>query len=248
MLQRKITEIVSGNYIFASILHYFGISFFAYSDQTLEEVCAQKGLDATLVSKRLENAVSSQDNQAIAQLPDYPIELIIAYLKHAHHKFVKERLPYLAELINSLNPETYPDPIFIKDLKFIFPVFVKEFIEHIYEEEDELFSYVIKLSSALSNRKNNNFELLQSISKHSLQQHALEHDTHENGMEGIRNFTNNYQASGEDLHLQVIFSELKSLEKALIDHAKIENEVFFPKALSIEREVFKLVSSKTSFN
>ncbi len=248
MLQKKITEIVSGNYIFASVLHYFGISFFAYSDQTLEEVCSQKGLDATMVSKKLESAVSSNNHQAMADLPDYPIELIIAYLKHAHHKFVKQRLPYLAELINSLNAETHPNATFVKDLKFIFPVFVKEFIEHIYEEEDELFSYVLKLSGALNNKKTNTFEILQCISKHALQEHALDHDTHENGMEGIRKFTNNYEAPLTDLHLQVIFSELRSLEKELIDHAKIENEVFFPKALSIEREVFKMATSKTSYN
>ena len=76
------------------------------------------------------------------------------------------------------------------------------------------------------------------MNKFSVSDFALEHEVHENEMEGFRQFTNDYKYCEEaDLHIRVLYSELERFEEDLLKHAKIENEVLFPKALLLERQV-----------
>ncbi len=39
--------------------------------------------------------------------------------------------------------------------------------------------------------------------------------------------------------MKVIYNELKEFEKSLITHARIENEILFPKAMGLESKVKK---------
>ena len=48
--------------------------------------------------------------------------------------------------------------------------------------------------------------------------------------------------------MKVIYNELKAFEKSLITHARIENEILFPKAMSIESKVRKCFFDVARFN
>ena len=62
-------------------------------------------------------------------------------------------------------------------------------------------------------------------------------------MKGIRELTDNYSIVGStNTHLKVILKELQTFERDLFVHARIENEVLFPKALELESKVAKLVA------
>ena len=136
-MRKKIGDIVNENYVHGAVLYYFGITFYDYYEKSLEEACAERGLDSSVVISRLES-INQKDGISLDVLQKYPVELIIEYLKHTHHIFVKERLPYLATLIEDLPGLTASE----HDLKFVFPLFVEDFIHHIYQEEDTLFDYV----------------------------------------------------------------------------------------------------------
>ena len=57
-------------------------------------------------------------------------------------------------------------------------------------------------------------------------------------MAGIKGLTNNYSIKNiDDLHLKVIFQELKAFDKELDVHSNIENEILFPRALKLEKDV-----------
>ncbi len=242
-VKRKISDIVGENYVFGAVLYYFGIEFYNYSQKTLYQACAERGLDARKVMDQLE-AVNNASKEEKVSLQNYPIELIIEYLKHAHHIFVKERLPYLASLIAN-----FPDREGIaEDLKMVFPLFVEDFIHHIYQEEDTLFTYVNALQNFLQG-KGNPSSVYYLMEKHSLQRYAMEHNEHDDEMKGIRQLTDDYAVPGEaSLHLRVIMSELKLLEQELITHASIENDILFPKALMMEHHARKLFSDKIGLN
>ncbi|HEY8402769.1 MAG TPA: hemerythrin domain-containing protein [Cytophagaceae bacterium] len=235
ILRRKpISHIVEDNYVHAFVLYFFGINFYKYSDATLEEVCISKGLDVATVINRLESITLPPDRRDIS-LNAYPVDLIIEYLKHTHHIYVKEKLPYVANLIQDLEPSD--DNKTISDLKFIFPFFVEDFVKHIYEEEDTLFNYILLLHQGLE-KKVNYGKLFYALEKHSIQEFALDHSQEDDEMKGIRKLTNNYQLKDPgNLHLKVVYAELQAFEQDLHIHAKIENEILFPKALQLEFEI-----------
>lgn len=241
---KLINQIIDENYLNASVLFFFGISFYNYSEKTLEEVCKEKGLDVNVVVKKLESITTAQPEDNLA-LDKYPIDLIIEYLKHTHHNFVKHKLPYVSRLISSLDNSNLDKSL--KDLKFIFPVFAEDFIKHIYEEEDTLFTYILTLNNCLA-KKYNISKIYYAMEKHSIRDYALQHSS-DDEMKGIRDLTNNYTLTDpKDLHLKVIYGELKSFEYELKRHARIEDEILFPKALNLENEVSMMIRNRILHN
>lgn len=130
----------------------------------------------------------------------------------------------------------------------VFPLFVEDFIEHIYEEEDTLFHYILALEKA-SKGKFSPGKLFYLMEKNSVQKFAMEHEAHDDEMEGIRKITRDYKLhDAAPLHVKVMYNELKGFEKSLITHARIENEILFPKAMAIEGKVKKFFFDLSKFN
>jgi regulator of cell morphogenesis and NO signaling len=243
---KRISDLVDQNYVHAYVLFYFGIRFYEYSEYTLEEVCKARGLRVSQVVRELESPTHLRE----AELPlvSYPIDLIIEYLKHSHFLFVKHKLPYIARLVDSFKANHTDYHAVERDLKMVFPLFVEDFIQHIYQEEDTLFNFIQALERA-SKGQYLPAKLYYMMEKNSVQKFAMEHEVHDDEMEGIRKITNNYTlGNGTPLHVKVLYNELKAFEQSLITHARIENEILFPKAMALENKVKKAFFDKSKFN
>ncbi len=243
--KKRILDLVEENYVFASVLHYFGIDFYDYPEQNLSQVCAEKGLKPELIIAGFEDVIED-DNDHLQYLMSLPADLVIAYLKHKHFTFIKHTLPYLAKLIDSY--PTGNKSSIINDIRVLFPLFVEYFIRHMHEEEDDTFKFIEEIDNALKGTLccSKIFFKLKSASIKSI---AEEHHHQDDVMIGIRKLTNEYQLEkGSPVLLKVIYSELQSFERNLIIHARIENEVLFPKALLLEKELYKLISKQASLN
>lgn len=245
---RTITDIVEHNYVYAYALYHSGIRFYEHPgdtpDNTLEQVCRWRGLNVAQVVQGLEKAAQPQDTQPIA-LENLPIELVVEYLRHAHAVFIKRKLPYMAHLVETLRQESFACAC---DLQIVFPLFVEDFILHIHEEEDTFFRYVDLLRQARQ-RQIQPGKVFFDLERHSVQSFAIEHETHDDEMLGIRELTGQYTLpAGHTPHLKVVFAELKAFEQDLTLHARIENEILFPKALVLEKEVKDVVRRAAQWN
>ena len=181
---KRITDIVDENYAYASVLYYFGIKFYDYDEKTLEQVCRERGLDVKQVVSSLESVNELEAND-YSDLGAYPIDIIVEYLKLAHFTFIKERLPYLDKLIRNLSIEEHQS--IVEDLQFIFPLFVEDLIYHIYQEEDELFSFVLSLCEAIRVPQQTNL-LYFDLEKYSIQDFAVSHDVDDGSLRWAAKF------------------------------------------------------------
>lgn len=243
---KLVGQLVDENYVHAYVLFYFGIRFEEYSSFTLEQACRDRGLIVEQVVRELESPTHLRE----AELPliSYPIDLIIEYLKHSHFLFIKHKLPYIAKLVEGFKA-AHPDYYTVeRDLKIVFPLFVEDFIHHIYEEEDTLFNYI----KALDRAAKGNYiptRLYHLMERHSVQKFAIDHDVHDDEMQGIRRITNDYLLKPDaPLRVKVIYNELKDFEKSLITHARIENEILFPKAMMLETKVKQVFVERIRLN
>lgn len=239
----KIQELVDKDYVVAHALHFFGIKFYNYSESTLSELCASKGIKQEVFIKHLES-IRHESVIGPDLLRTYSVDLIIEYLKHAHYTYIKQRLPYIAGLIQDLPVEELQSD---KDLKLIFPYFVEDFIRHIYDEEDSLFHYILMMNKADKGDAHSQ-KVLRNFDNKSISDFALEHSSDDDVMDGIREITNNYSPEVPSTHLKVVYRELQSLEKDLMLHAKIENEILFPKALELEKSISDKLKIMSSWN
>lgn len=226
-------------------MHYFGIQFYEYSEYSLQEACELKGLNESFVIKKLEYAASrGRLNPSIQSLP---IDIVLAYLIHSHHYFVNERLPLLVDMIDNIEISKFRNQDQASDLKLIFPLVVEEFIEHIHEEENTLFKHI----ESLLVMKNDSLKIgwgFFSTRKKSISDFAIEH-AHEDEMEGVRILTNSFKITEETpFYEQQLITELQMLDNDFKLHAKVEDEILFPKALELESEVRNQVSHIAQHN
>lgn len=242
MVDKPIETLINENFVYAKVLHYFGVEFYESRSKTLKEVCEENEIDHSQLVAMLAKAENRRSPEYL-ELKNYPAVLIIAYLRHAHQVFVKEQLPYLAKLISNLDLEH--DQAIAADLRTVFPLFINDFVHHIHEEEDHLFSHIQMLEKFLKTNQNGQ-EVQEKTQSFSVQKFALDHNHSDNEMKGIRGITNNYNTEEiDDLQLKVIFQELQAFDKELDLHANIENDILFPKALNLEKQVNDILKSTT---
>jgi regulator of cell morphogenesis and NO signaling len=245
--QKKIKELVAENYVFASVLYYLGIEYYEFEEDSLEKVCLTKGVDIHYVVNELEKIHQNEEIENI-KLLSFPIDLIISYLKHSHFIFIKKDLPFLVKLVNKLSSSNSHIASVEREIKDVFPLFVEDFVHHIYEEEDTLFEYITQLK-AIDDKKKNPSIFFYKYPNFNMQKFAIDHEVHDDEMKGIRFLMDQYPIEkNSPLNAKVLFSELERFEDKLKVHAKIENEVLFPKALMLEKSVRKKFDSLIRLN
>jgi len=241
--EKTIEQLVSDNHALAAAFNFLGIHFENYNEQTLADICIEKGWDQAIITQRIDEIVIS--NEPNIDLDVLPIDLLIAYLKHNHYIFIKQRLPFITELIKNFEGN---DPEIKNELKLVFPLFVQEFVEHIYEEEDTLFNYINILNEA--HRDHTKLNKVQAkMMDNSMSHFQNDHEIHDDPFKGLRELTENFKVTDKfDLKTKVALCELKKLDDEMHYHAKVENGILFPKALELERKVLALVRSSIALN
>lgn len=234
ILSQKISSIIENNFVFAKALHYFGVKFYEHTEDTLQQLCERKGIKQELVIKEFENLSNVETLQPDA-LKKYDIDFVLAYLKHTHHTFIKNKLPYIVTLIKDLDEKVIKESK-IEDLHLIFPYFVEDFIRHIYEEEDSLFVYLDALIKA-ANKDTIDDVLLKMLKNNEVSNYFMHHSADDDMMNGVRELTNDYSSSNKSVQLNVLYKELKAFDDAVLLHAKIENDILFPLAIQLEQKI-----------
>lgn len=249
MIHQRIPDLLQQNYVYGYALYSMGIRFFDHEEQTLSQVCNMYALNTSVVVKHLQNVAAFNHELRTIPLSNHcNLAQLIDYLRSTHRLYIRRKLPYMAELIAAIDVSLFHDANLAEDIKMLFPIFVEDFIKHIHEEEDVLFSYVEQLLAAQKGSIAAN-KLFWQIEQGILQKQALEHESHDDEMEGIRQLTHNYWLpANASLHTQVIYAELQHFEKDLQQHAEIENKQLFPKALQVENQVKAQIAKLVQFN
>lgn len=247
--KQTLLEIVDAHFTYASALHFCGISFYEYPQSTLAQVCQQKGISIEKVVAQLHQA-----NEFQAQSPNLhhfqhaSLESIISYLKQTHRRYIRYQLPYMANLVENICADHFDDANLANDLKFVFPLFMEDFIHHVKEEEQVLFGFILRLRKATKGNYNLGALWLELREK-SLQKFYEHHQEDDDEMAGIRSLTNNYYIDEKTgTYTKVIFSELLNFERDLKAHSYLENHVLFPKAFALEEEAYRLITKKAKWN
>ncbi|WP_194777158.1 hemerythrin domain-containing protein [Pararhodonellum marinum] len=241
-----IGALVEENYVFAAVLHYFGISFYQYEQNSLNEVCAKHKVNPIQLIQELDSWARKEEPTS-EDLYLHPIEILVEYLKNKHFYFVRQELPFISNMINGIDLGSEYREL-LNDLKIMFPLFVDDFIHHIHEEENTLFKRIYLLQEAEKERLHTT-ETIKLLGNSPIDAMSQSHEDHDDEMEGIRKLTKNYYLKREaPISIRVLYDELQKFEKELITHAYIENQLLFPKAKELEREVKRKIQRKIKWN
>jgi regulator of cell morphogenesis and NO signaling len=229
----KMTDLVHSNYLLLPVLNRFDISL-GFQDKTVTDVCREQNIDVNFFLA-IVNTFHQHEYFPEDELQSFSSNLIIDYLRKSHLDFIKDSLPNIEALLNRLVEGSNS-----KDLQVILTFYHKykeELLEHIKDEEDNAFPYVLKLQKAYDlGTKPLPMELVQ----YSIQSYEKEHTNVDEKLFDLKNIVIKYlEPNYDSKNCNEFLFKLFLFERDLTDHARIEDKILVPKVMKIEDELKK---------
>ena len=227
----RMTELVHSNYLLLPVLQRFGIQL-GFQDKIILDICNEKNIDVNFLLA-IVNTFHNHDYFPEHELQSFSLNLIIDYLRKSHSDFVNNNLPKIENLLNNLVESSNSQEI--KILQTFYKKYKKELLEHIQDEEENVFPYVLELQKLYDLKKS---DLPGNLSDYSIHDFAEEHSDVDEKLFDLKNIIIKYlEPNYNELVCNDFLFELLQFERDLIDHARIEDKILVPGVKKIEREL-----------
>jgi len=231
-----IGEIVAKDFRKAQVFKNMGIDFCCGGRKTIAEVCKKKGIDATEVERQLlsiqgENADSETDFQK------WDIGFMTDYIVNTHHQYVKDNTSFIVEIaekVAKVHGNRHPELIQVSD---IFSGIGRDLTLHMMKEEKILFPFIKELAHYKKVGTTLPIDDFGRVSA-PIGVMELEHEHAGEGFEAIQRLTANYTLPLDACSsYTILFKKLEEYENDLNRHVHLENNILFPKAIKLEKEL-----------
>ncbi len=235
-IEKNIGEIVAENYRTAQIFKNHRIDFCCKGNRSLKEVAEKNNLDVNLLIEELEMAQLQTNNENI-DFTSWALDLLADYIEKKHHRYVESQIPVLNQYLKKLcqvHGERHPE------LHEIYQHFKKsggELAMHMKKEELVLFPYIRKMVKAKLNNATPEKAVFGSV-QNPIQLMREEHENEGDRFRSISDLSNDYTPPADACNTyRVTFSLLKEFEEDLHRHIHLENNILFPRAEELEKQL-----------
>ena len=219
----KMSDIILNNHFLILVLERFGIEM-GLKDKTIETVCKEENisLNIFLTIANLQNNIFyvSETSFSFSDITE-----IIQYLKRSHQYYSDEIFPEIINNIRLMSEyNNKPEILMVEDF---FNEYKNEVDRHFNYENITVFPYILWL---FENNKSNGAK-----NAYSVKEYKEHHDDIEWKLDDLKKLLIQYLPQKNDyvIRRKILFA-LFNLEKDLIVHAKIENEILIPLAENME--------------
>lgn len=219
----------------AAVFKKFEIDFCCGGKKTLKQACEEKGLDIALVEAELQNV--TQPMQSVNNFNEWQPDFLADYIYNQHHIYYYNEMPVIKELLVKVkghHGDNHPE---LNHAYSLFGQLVQELDTHFMREEKVVFPFIKTLMLA---KKTGNYGMLkdQASLAEPLQIMQADHDAAGDILDNLKKITTNYTAPEDACNsYRLLYKKLKDLDEDLHLHIHLENNILFPKALKLEKEL-----------
>lgn len=231
-----IGELVAEDFRKAEVFRKFGLDFCCGGNKSLKEACDEKNIDSNVVAI----ALSEVENQVKSSQQDFnswQLDFLADYIINIHHRYVAESLPMLDEFsakVAEVHVDLHPEVV---EIARLFNAVAEELKMHMLKEEDILFPYIKELVKAKREKtvlEPSSFGSVENV----IRVMESEHVSAGGNMERIHELSNAFTPPEDACSsYRVLFAKLEEFEKDLHQHIHLENNILFPKAIELEKDL-----------
>lgn len=219
----------------AEVFKKFGIDFCCGGKKNLKQVCEEKGLDLAAVEAALDNV--RETAPASEHYDRWNPDFLADYIYNKHHVYYYDEAPVIADLLAKVinrHGEHYPE---LQQVYTLYRSLTQELDSHFAKEEKVLFPFIKALVQAKNSGNTEALKTQFSLAA-PVQMMEAEHEVAGEILEELNKVTNGYTApEGACNSFQFLYKKLKALDDDLHQHIHLENNILFPKALALEKEL-----------
>lgn len=236
---RTVSEIVRGDYRTADVFKKYGINYCCGGKVSLQEACTQKEVDVDNFIKDLQAATKTVHLSNHIDYNSWSVDFLIDYIVNLHHAYLYKTLPMLqGSIISFVNSHKKTQPELV-EIQAVFEKLANLLISHNRHEEEVIFPYIKQIANTYR-RKESYGSLFVRTMRKPFSSIEAEHSQMEELLVELRKLTNNYQFPAEACtNHQVIFGKLGEFDRDLVHHKHLENNILFPKAIAMEKELLQ---------
>jgi regulator of cell morphogenesis and NO signaling len=234
-------EIAAADIRKAEVFKRYGIDFCCGGKKSLKQACLEKNLDPNKIQQELNKvAAQAEGRNKSFDFNRWQADFLVDYIYNEHHLYYYEEAPVIADLLEKVanhHGQKHPELIALYNL---YNKLQKELNAHFLKEERVLFPHIKNLVQA---KKTRTFPMPSGINNIQQPLHLMEEEHDEAGsiLRAINEATNNYTLPEDACKsYSLLYHKLKNLEEDLHQHIHLENNVLFPKAAAIEKELVEL--------
>lgn len=233
--ETKVGDVVKNHFQTVKIFDEHQIDFCCGGNQSLLTACKKKSLDPQEVITKLEEAIKIPVN--VPNFDKMPLEELIQYILKNHHSYVREQIPMISKFLNKIEDVHGAKHPEIELVNALFKESVKQLTQHMEKEETELFPLIEKLEKM---KKEEPYASSLISTEESILLLIRDHENEGARFEQISLLTNAYQPpQGACNTYCAAYENLHAFEKDLHRHVHLENNILFPKAVALDRDVRK---------
>lgn len=230
----RVADIVTMKPEAASLLEKYNVDFCCRGKMKLSEQVTDK--DVLIEITRELSKLFDKSDKTTGQFYKMPLTDLIDFIVTQHHAYTKKSLVtilYHLEKVALKHGERFPYMIEVRNL---WKDLQREMEQHMLKEEVILFPRIAKMEESLkSGIHGEGYTVVSTI-----QSMEHEHETAGSIMDEIKLLTSHYTApAGACTTFMLVLNELHLFEADLHKHVHLENNILFPKAQMLEKDLKK---------
>lgn len=235
--QRTVAEIALERPESAAVFEKLGIDYCCGGGKPLAAACEAAGIDVHHVADLLEGtAGATQPGAEGANWSAQTLATLINHIVEKHHAFCREeghRLEPLSAKVLSKHGERHPE---LQRIHEMFTSLRSELSMHMMKEEQMLFPYIARLEDSVTRNSappRPPFGAVQNPVRMMVQ----EHDDAGELLKEIREQSRGFSAPEDACpSFRALYQGLQAFEADLHQHIHLENNLLFPRAITLEEE------------
>ncbi|MFT3705583.1 MAG: DUF542 domain-containing protein [Agriterribacter sp.] len=233
------SDVVKQHHRTADVFRKYDIAYCCTGRWPLSTVCAMQGLEFENLKAALEKAVHPHQLPPGLSFENWDIDFLTRYITHIHHHYAKATLPDTAMLLQEFaegHTKKYPH---MMEVSGLCNTLQKELLPHLQHEEEIIFPYISQIYRASRNNDSYGKLLVKPLRK-PLDLLHHEKEIFLSVIAKMRLLTHQYTAPEKAcVNHMVVMAKLKELDTDLVQHIHLENNILFPKAIQIEKELLQ---------
>lgn len=236
LYQKKVGQVVADDFRAAAIFEKYGIDFCCKGNITVDEACENKHIMTEDVMRELKMLLSTDTNQPVDYKAWNPVELA-DHILEKHHRYIEEKTPLIIQYLAKLSDKhggRHPE---LLEVNRLFNESASALASHMKKEELILFPWIQKLAGYAS-APGQDKPIPQGRINNPIDMMMHEHDDEGERFKTISAITNQYQPPSDACNTyKVTYAMLQEFENDLHLHIHLENNILFPKASEMEKEL-----------
>ena len=232
---KTVGKMVAEDYRKAEVFKRHGIDFCCGGNISLSQACEEKNADITAVRNEL-TAIDNIQAPPEEDFESWELDMLVDHIVGVHHVYVKKSNPTIREFVNRVKLVHGMNKPNVTEISDRFDALARELDAHMHKEEMILFPYIKEMVYAKKNGEQVNAQF--GTVQNPINMMLAEHDSAGNELEAIQRLTEDYvPPKGACATHKVSYGQLKEYANDLMRHIHLENNILFPKAIALEKEL-----------